>query len=249
MLCGLFAFILRQTSEQLQDARVANTQLYSWLFLRVAGFRIELQADPSALDGRTALWVSNHLSYVDAMLFSAIHPVAFITSKEVESTFFLGFMAKLTGCVFIERRSRDFLDREVSVVTSVLKRGVSIGLYPEATSTGGERVLPFKHAFFKAAIEADCPVQPLVLQYERIDGKPIDRRNRDSVFYYGDVSFAKQFWGMLSCGRIDVTIRALKPIESSEAPVESGYDHHALAMKAEERIAALYRPIRIPTIS
>ena len=230
--------------EHVQENRVHVTQLYAWVFLRLMGFRVELKTDLCALDGRPALWVSNHLSYIDAILFSALQPMVFITSKEIENTFFLGFMARLTGCVFIERRSRAHLSDEVAGVTSVLQRGLSVGLFPEATSTGGEGVLPFKHAFFKAAVDADRPVQPLVIQYESIDGQPIDESNRDRVFYYGDVTFAEQFWGMLCCRRIDVTIHALKPIESTEAPVEAGFDHHALAVKAEEKITSLYQPVR-----
>jgi 1-acyl-sn-glycerol-3-phosphate acyltransferase len=62
-------------------------------------------------------------------------------------------------------------------------------LFPEGTSSNGDKVLPFKGALFKTAEKAAVPIQPICIKYTEINKKQITAKNRDYVFYYGDLEF------------------------------------------------------------
>jgi 1-acyl-sn-glycerol-3-phosphate acyltransferase len=103
--------------------------------------------------------------------------------------FFLGLMCRLGGSIFVERRSKTLLLNEIDRIAGILKRGYTITLFPEGTSSNGEKVLPFKAALFTTAEKAAVSIQPICIKYTAINKKPITAKNRDYAYYYGDLEF------------------------------------------------------------
>ena len=48
-----------------------------------------------------------------------------------------------------------------------------------------------------------------MLCYRTVGGKPLDRSNRDRVFWYGGMSLAAHLWGMFTAPGIDVDVKVL----------------------------------------
>ena len=204
---------------------------------------IEVEAiglEAKAKSGRNHLLVSNHLSYLDILCLSSVWPCMFVTSVDMGEVFFLGTMAELGGSLFIERRHRGQIGRDLNALSGALRQGFDVVIYPEGTSGNGETVLPFKKSLLMSAVEAGVDLQPLTIKYTEIDGEPFSEKNRDKVCWYGDMTFAPHFAGLLTMKSARVTIEFLEPI-----PVTPESSRHVLAHQAYGAIFANYTSRRI----
>jgi 1-acyl-sn-glycerol-3-phosphate acyltransferase len=181
------------------------------------------------------LIVSNHLSYVDVLVISALVPSVFITSVELKNTALLGTLARLSGSIFVERRKPSGLKREIEDVVFALGQGLPVVLFPEGTTSNGDRVQPFKNSLFDSAVIAQADIVPVCLRYTRANYKHIAPQNRDKVFYYGGVAFGKHLLRVLSLTSIDVEIAPLKAIR-----VHPGQSRKDLAAETHKVISEAY---------
>jgi len=178
----------------------------------------------------------NHLSYLDAVIIASIMPTRFVTSVEVKETPFLGWLAKGAGALYVERRDRANIKNEVQDISDALHRGENVSFAPEATSTNGEQLLPFKRSIFVAAIQSGKKVLPICINYRKINGEPVTRSNRDALFWYADMSFFPHFNELLSLSFVLATIEILEAIPA-------GKDHRQLAARTFDSINACYEPV------
>jgi len=184
------------------------------------------------------LIVSNHLSYLDPLILYAVMPAVFIASKEIEDTPVVGWFPKVAGCIFVERRKRNQLEEEIKKIAQVLEKGLKVVLLPEAASSNGEKVLPFKGALMKSALLAQKNVQPVCLRYDSVNGQEISMANRDSVFWYGDMKFFPHFFKFIQLKRVHVSVEFLDPLV-----ISGETDRKDLAEKAQEKIQSVYTPL------
>jgi 1-acyl-sn-glycerol-3-phosphate acyltransferase len=217
---------------------VGNTHRFCKVILQVLGIEIVLENAERWTPEKNFLLVGNHLSYIEPLVTAAIHPVCFVTSMEMKNTPFIGLLAELSGSLFVERRSRDNLKNEIGELTSALSDDYSVIIYPEATSTNGSSVLPFKRSLLTAAVESKRAVLPICVNYEIIDDAPVTAKNRDIVCWYGTMDFAPHFWALI--GQKNIRIRITLLPEISITP-ETTRD--TLVDAAYEAITKVYRPI------
>ncbi len=164
--------------------------------------------------GSVRLIVSNHLSYIDVLVVSSLVPSVFITSVELKNTALLGILARLSGSIFVERRRPSGLKREIEDIVSVLRQGMPVALFPEGTTSNGDRVQPFKNSLFASAVIAQADILPICLRYTGVNGEALTPHNRDKVFYYGGITFLKHFPGVLKLRSIDVECIPLRTIRA-----------------------------------
>lgn len=189
------------------------TSRSSRLGLRVLNIRISAINLESYLSTRKpVLLVANHLSYLDILILSSLNPSLYITSVEVEKTFFLGMISRLGGSLFVERRSKGKLLEEVDRIADIMRQGFTVTLFPEGTSSDGEKVLPFKGALLKTAEKAGVDIFPVCIKYRSINGAPPGPNNRDLAYYYGDIRFFPHLMKLFFVKRIDVTVTFLRKI-------------------------------------
>ena len=210
---------------------------------------INVEIDGPGKDSLTSpgskLFISNHLSYVDVLIISAHFPNTFVTSQEIRNSFPLGWWADLGGSFFVERRNRNRIQQEVEDIKNVLVSGFSVTIFPEATSTNGDFVKPFKNSLFAAAIDSGTPVLPAAVVYKTANGRAIDETTRDGIFWYGDMEFAPHLWRLLSLRRVTMTLNILEPI-----PMKEGQCRKGLAEQSHSLISQCYTqqtPIKAPS--
>jgi 1-acyl-sn-glycerol-3-phosphate acyltransferase len=191
--------------------------------------------DEKLMRERNFLVVSNHMSYLDILVMSTIQPFVFVTSVDMGEVFFLGTMAELGGSIFIERRNRSKIDRDLGVMSQTLRAGHNVMLYPEGTSLNGECVGPFKKSLLMAAVEAGVDVLPICLKYTEIDGEPFGPANADKVCWYGNMDFAPHFLSLTDLNRVKVEVHFLDPIK-----VTPEVSRHELTEKAHAAISSCY---------
>jgi 1-acyl-sn-glycerol-3-phosphate acyltransferase len=220
---------------------VANTTRFARAGLYLLGVRVRFREQrPAPSPSRNALIVANHLSYLDILIIASHYPAVFITSVELRRTFPVGIFARCGGSIFVERRSPAGIKREIQDIGRKLREGCSVVLFPEGTTSDGETVQPFKNSLFTSAITTSTPIQPICIRYRRIDGKRVTGQNRDSVFFYGNVSFLAHAPRMLLLRSVHAECIALEPIATH--PHQSRKE---LAVLCHDAIAAAYHGRRV----
>ncbi len=113
-----------------------------------------------------ALFVGNHLSYLDVPLLMSQVPVVFLGKAEIAKWPILGAAGRLAGMVFVQRES-DGSRREASraILECLQTRGMSLGLFPSGTTSLDER-RPWRSGAFRIAQEGQVPIQPFRLSYD-----------------------------------------------------------------------------------
>jgi lyso-ornithine lipid O-acyltransferase len=129
----------------------------------------------------SGLVVSNHLSYLDILVFSAIAPCVFVSKREVRLWPGIGWIASLAGCIYIDRARQQSTQDVQPQMAAALAAGVRVILFAEGTSSDGRQVLPFRSSLFQPAVEGGAPITAACISYEIEDGDPAA-----DVCYYGD---------------------------------------------------------------
>ena len=140
--------------------------------------------------------VANHSSWLDIFALNARKNVYFVSKSEVASWPGIGWLARATGTVFIQRDPRQ-VKAQVSEFEERLNHGHRLLFFPEGTSTDGIRVLPFKPAlfaaFFSDALAHQMHMQAVTVLYHAPEG-------RDARFYgwWGDMGFGEHLIKVLA---------------------------------------------------
>ena len=182
------------------------TSFYCGIALKILGVNVSVIEKDQFPKGQNAMYVSNHLSYVDILIIAAQQPTLFITSIEVKHTFFIGLMSILGGSLFIERRSVSGVRKDINKIAGLLADGFNICFFPEATSTNGSEILPFKSSLFEAARKAGITIIPLCIRYPFIDNRPADHEGLGHVCFYGDMAFFPHFIKLMPLKRIEAEL-------------------------------------------
>ena len=177
----------------------------------VLGLQIKVEGSPTKTE--KALFVANHISYLDIVAIGSIVPGRFIAKQELSTWPVFGILAKLTRTIFISRSSSSAL-KQLQLIKHLLFQSERLILFPEGTSSDGRKVLPFKPSLFEAPIKADAIVQPLTIRYEKINGMPVDRRSKPFLAWYGDMDLLPHLWQSLSLGTITIKLVFHEPIKA-----------------------------------
>ena len=199
---------------------------------------IDLKVINTPAKGKNYLLICNHLGILDIIIMAAIQPCLFITSVEMKNTPGLGLLCEMGGCLFVERRDRSNIHKEIRNIRMALQQKLNVTLYPEGTSTNGERVLPFKKSLLTAAAGTGVPILPMVLNYTHVNGEPISAQNRDQVFWYGDQAFPPILWKLLTNRSVRVEAEFFEEIH-----VTSEEQRREVAARAQSLIESKFRPI------
>lgn len=138
--------------------------------LRVMGMGFIVSGAPMTGCGAV---VANHSSWLDILALNAAKRIYFVAKSEVAVWPGIGWLARATGTVFIERR-RAHAKAQTEVFQKRLLAGHRLLFFPEGTSTDGQRVLPFKttlfEAFFTPELRSEIAIQPVAVIYRAPPG-------------------------------------------------------------------------------
>lgn len=203
------------------------------------GFRVKVRGE--IVEGRPLLLVSNHVSWSDIVVLSSVANVCFIAKSEVRKWPVFGTFAVLQRTVFVEREKKGRTAQQASDIALRLAGGDAMVLFPEGTTSDGNRVLPFKTSLFGAAHAAireagaeTVIVQPVSIAYTGVHGMPMGRYHRPIASWPGDVELMPHLKGILKEGAIDVEIRFGEPMT-----VTAETSRKELARIMEERVTVM----------
>lgn len=212
---------------------------YCRLCLAIMNFKVKAINLPE--EKQTYLHVGNHLGILDIFFINSLRPCLFVTSIEMKNTPFLGQICEVGGCLYVERRSRANMAKEIEDMRTALAQGFNVVIYPEGTSTDGSTVLPFKKTIMTSAAAGSVPIKPVVQNYIEVNGEPMSHKWRDHVCWYGDETFAPAMLRMLSLESLTVQLEFL-----DEILVENEDQRNQVAAAAHGMIKERYRSIEYP---
>ncbi|MDV4168098.1 lysophospholipid acyltransferase family protein [Rhodovulum sp. FJ3] len=203
------------------------TQIVCRTAFIILGIRYRVQGTPMRQRGAI---VANHASWLDIFALNARKRIYFVSKAEVAKWPGIGWLARATGTVFINRDRK-----EAAAQKAMFEERLTIGhkllFFPEGTSTDGRRVLTFKPtlfaAFFADELRDFLHVQPVTLVYRAPKGA-------DARFYgwWGDMEFGAHMLAVLAAPRQgSVTLIYHEPIS-----VAAAGDRKALAAACQAAV-------------
>ncbi|HEX9263210.1 MAG TPA: lysophospholipid acyltransferase family protein [Candidatus Binatia bacterium] len=186
---------------------------YTLLLRLILNIKVTVSGDEGQLERGGYVIIANHVSYVDGIVLASIFPILFVSKREVKSWPVVGQWNVLCGTIFINRQRKDQVGFLIEEMTRKLKQEANILLFPEGTSTNGEKMLPFQTVPFGAPLRNRSIIVPATITYKTIDEEPVTAVNRDFVYWYGDMEFAPHFWNLLGRRSVEVLVTIQPKIE------------------------------------
>jgi 1-acyl-sn-glycerol-3-phosphate acyltransferase len=108
--------------------------------------------------------VSNHESFADILLISHLPwEMKWLSKAELFRIPVMGWMMWLAGDIPVKRGFGPSAVEAMERCREVLRRRVSVMIFPEGTRSRTAELLPFKDGAFRLAIEAGVPVLPMAV--------------------------------------------------------------------------------------
>lgn len=194
---------------------------------RIMGFRFESEGE--VMKHRGAI-VANHVSWLDIFALNARKRIYFVAKSEVALWPGIGWLARATGTVFINRARKEAKAQQ-EIFENRLLVGHKLLFFPEGTSTDGLVVLPFKstlfQAFFRDHLRHEMHIQPATVIYT-------PRAGEDPRYYgwWGNMDFGSHLLKVLANPRQG----AVKVIYHPPVRVDDFPNRKSLAAHAEQAV-------------
>ena len=203
------------------------TQGVCRMFFVISGMRFITSGAPMPEHGAI---VANHSSWIDIFALHTAKRIYYVSKAEVRGWFGIGWLARATGTIFINRIRGDAKTQE-QIFRDRLTLGHKLLFFPEGTSTDAMHVLPFKTtlfaAFFDPALRDTLSVQPVSVIYRAPEGK-------EPTYYgwWGEMSFGWHLVKVLGAGRQgSAEVIYHPPLRVADYP-----DRKALARACEDAV-------------
>ena len=210
-LAHLWISVLRLPNRWKIISRLSRA--YIFLVRTILDIKVTVIGDEGQLERGGYVIISNHVSYVDGIILGSLFPVLFVSKKEVKSWPIVGQWTALCGTIFINRQRKELVPLLIEEMSMKLMQEANILLFPEGTSTNGERMLPFQTAPLAAPLRKRAIIVPVTLTYRSIEEKPVSPANRDLIYWYGDMNFLTHFWKLMSQRGIEAMVTIQPKIE------------------------------------
>jgi 1-acyl-sn-glycerol-3-phosphate acyltransferase len=187
-----------------------NFTLLVRLILKI---KVTVTGDEGQLERGGYVIVANHVSYVDGIVLGSIFPILFVSKREVKNWPIVGQWNVLCGTIFVNRQRKGLVGLLIRQLTQKLRQEANILLFPEGTSTNGEKMLPFQTVPLAAPLRARSIIAPVTVTYRSIDEQPVTAANRDLLYWHGDMEFVSHFWRLLELRSVEVLVTIQPKIE------------------------------------
>lgn len=190
---------------------------------------------------RPLMLAANHSSWMDILVLSSVADVAFIAKSEVRDWPIFGLCARMQKSVFIKRDEKRNTGQQANEIAERMAGGEIMVLFPEGTTSDGNRLLEVKSSLFGAAAMAlgNAPddvvhVQPVAIAYTRIYGTAMGRYYRPIAAWPGDIELLPHLKAMFAAGAIDVDVCFGETID-----YRAGSNRKQVSATVAERIRAM----------
>ncbi|UQD55298.1 lysophospholipid acyltransferase family protein [Flavobacterium sp. K5-23] len=137
----------------------------------ILGIRTTVYGEIPLIQG---LIVANHRSYFDPIVIVG-HLNAFpVGKKEVASWPLIGYLCKISGVVFVDRKCQDSRQETCDNIKEIINNGHSVLNFPEGTTHILPTTVDFNYGSFKTATEIKAAIIPIAIDYKVISDAFVD---------------------------------------------------------------------------
>ena len=200
--------------------------------LSIFKIKVELNGEEAFLfNQKKYLIVSNHISWLDIIVIQSIKPSIFVAKSDVGSWPLFGWVAHMTGTIFIKRDKVSDIKKALKKMKRRLNKR-SVCIFPEGTSTNGRYVLPFKSNLFQSSIDANKSILPICLRYEE------HHHYSDKVAFIGDMSLVDSIIKIKKENHITAILEVLHPIRPRGNRKEiASYTHEMIQKNLSQNLS------------
>ncbi len=200
VVLGLVLTLISARQKEGEPPTARHRRLIRWWHRRLCNIlHVNVTVHGSATTNR-ALYVANHISWLDIPVIGSVADVGFLSKIEVRHWPLVGWLAARNGTLFIERGGRDAASAAAEAMTWHLVRKRPVLVFPEGTTTQGHNVRRFHPRLFGAAILADCPVQPIAMRYAHCE------QIHPTAPFVHDAKLLSHLWQILGEDKIDAEL-------------------------------------------
>ena len=192
---------------------------------RACGIRLAVIGKPLRRD---VFFISNHLSWTDALILGGITGTAFVAQHGIAAWPTLNFLCRLNDTIFVNRTERMRVAEQIDRLRTQFASRPTLTLFAEGTTSDGRRLLPFKASLFEMLLPPPphAVIQPVVID--------CDEAGRD-LAWVGMETGGQNAWRLLArAGTWNVRVHFLAPFRPADHA-----DRKSLAARA--RFAILER--------
>lgn len=211
LLLGPYALV---ASIRQHPAKRAIARLWFAACTKITGMTITVRGTAATSNG--VLYVANHVSYLDIIIFGQLLDTRFIAKSDVAGWPLFGLLARLSDTLFITR-DRKKSTEDSKQIEAAINNSQRLLMFPEGTSSDGRTVLPFKSSLFSAVepakVRPEICVQPVAISYTSYaDGRALTGSLRDLYAWYGDMTLFGHLMTVFGLKGASVEVRFLPPI-------------------------------------
>lgn len=156
-----------------------------------------------------ALWASNHVSWMDIPVVGSVSPAFFLSKAEIGEWAVIGPLLKASGHLLIKRGSGDS-GAVTKQISTFLGDGHSVIFFPEGTTTDGKGIKRVHGKLLQAAVDANVPIQPIVVCYVNKDGS-----FSEELPYHGTLTMKDSMKKVLDSKNVTAYVLPLEAIETT----------------------------------
>lgn len=216
------AFPLSSAARRDVLIRAWSRKLVSLLGIRI---RVNDASGAASLSG--AVFVANHVSWLDVWLIDSQRACRFVSKSEVRDWPLMGWLAERAGTLFIQRARRHHTAALNQQIMAALGEGACVALFPEGTTSDGRQLKRFFTSLLQPAADAGALLIPVAIRYVRDDGA-IDL----TPAFIDDMSLGESLRNILAAREIVAELTFLPPIDTR------GKTRRDIAHTAQDVIAA-----------
>ncbi|WP_433975409.1 lysophospholipid acyltransferase family protein [Tunturiibacter lichenicola] len=180
--------------------------------------------------------ISNHLSYLDIVVFAAVRPCVFVSKAEIRSWPVVGWMTTMSGTVYVERGHGGSAMKARKGMQEVVDAGLPVVFFPEGTTSNGSGLLKFHSGLLAQVLDGGAPVTAAYVRYDFGVSNGPNVSIADDVCYWGERSMWGHVFALLGLRGVRAEIRF------AEAPIAFSGDalhRKQAAVEARTAVAAL----------
>ena len=181
--------------------------------------------------------ITNHLTFFDILVHSAIRPCVFVSKAELRKTPVLGWMSMMAGTVYVERGAGGSASKAAEGMGKAFRDHLPLTFFPEGTTgTGDVTLMPFRSGLLANVIEVGAPITPGFISYELSpEDVAAGMTNRRDI-NWGEQSLIQMLWRFCELHGLKVTIAfAEKPVPFSKDAIA---DRKIAAEEARQAVLA-----------
>jgi 1-acyl-sn-glycerol-3-phosphate acyltransferase len=164
-IVGVLVFILPAEKLRWTVMRLAVKFLAALTGTRITAHGLDNLTEKS----ETCIFVSNHASYLDGYVITALldHPFSFVAKAELKTNSIVHILLKRIGTLFVERFDQQKGIKDAKTLTDKGKANRALFFFPEGTFMRMPGLLPFRMGAFETAARNGLPIVPIAIRGTR----------------------------------------------------------------------------------